>query len=444
MELIGPVDPGWPSALASTGLNVLRYVPNHAYLCRGPRAAFEAANRIAFVSSVVPLVPEMKPSPRVTEAGGTVWIIVQASASEADQMKQALGALPGVDIDQRTAAEVADVYLRLKARISAEGEENLRAHPLVVSLEPFAPRIPEDELAGLVIAGQYDDNGHPSGSYLQWLEDHALTGEGISIAIVDAGVQIDHPAFGDRARAGVGASLSWHGTFVAGHAAGNYLSDKDADGFIYGLGTAPAAEIFAQDNSRNATDICLETLTELDRDSIDAVIQNNSWGAGLKDPMDYGSLEAQYDGLVRNSSGDPSNPQPLTICFSSGNSGPSGLTRPKSAKNIIVTGNSEIYRPTVGLTDSDNINDVYQGDHGSSWGNCGDGRIRPDVVAPGEWTASAGYDTHPGETEYINDRLTWEEGHPELALKQQVPALSSRNGGKVIQVNYPLPRCCAL
>lgn len=410
VELIGPVDPAWPDAIASTGLAVLRYVPNHAYLCRGPRAAFEAAARLAMVEDIVPLTSDFKPGPRLTEAGATVWIVIQASEAEAGQVSATLDAFDGVEIDHRRRPEVADVYLRIKADVSAEGEQQLRTHPLVVAIEPYSPRTPEDELAGLVIAGQYDDSGHPAGSYLTWLEDHAMTGEGVSIGIVDSGVQVDHPAFGDRARAGAGAALSWHGTFVAGHAAGNYQDDKDPEGYIYGLGTAPAARILAQDNSRNPADICRETLGELDGDAVYAVVQNNSWGAGLKNPMDYGSLEAQYDALVRNAAGNAVGAKPLTICFSSGNSGPNGLTRPKAAKNIIVTGNSEIYRPTVGLTESDNIDEVYEGDHGSSWGNCGDGRIRPDVVAPGEWTAAAGYDTHPGEAEYINDRLTWGGG----------------------------------
>src|SRR6185369_11728143 len=98
-------------------------------------------------------------------------------------------------------------------------------------------------------------------------------------------------------------------------------------------------------------------------------IQNNSWGKETRSPMDYGSDEALYDALVRNADPQGSSARPLTVCFSSGNSGALGLTRPKAAKNVIVTGNSENYRPDVGHDESDDIREVYSGAHGSSFGN---------------------------------------------------------------------------
>ncbi len=165
--------------------------------------------------------------------------------------------------------------------------------------------------------------------------------------------------------------------------------------------------ILSQDKMQSATEVCRQTVVEAKNGP---AIQNNSWGKETRSPMDYGSDEALYDSLVRNA--DPDGPQalPLTICFSSGNSGALGLTRPKAAKNVIVTGNSESFRPDIGQAGSDDIREVYSGAHGSSYGNCGDGRIRPHVVAPGEWTASANYDCRTGEDEFISPLLTWGGG----------------------------------
>jgi subtilisin family serine protease len=111
------------------------------------------------------------------------------------------------------------------------------------------------------------------------------------------------------------------------------------------------------------------------------------------------------------------------ICFSSGNSGNNGLTRPKGAKNIITTGNFENYRPAdlfgCGENDADNINERYvrtcadSGTGASSIGNCGDGRVKPDVVAPGQWTASANSSVDgkpPGHSRYISAHCVYGGG----------------------------------
>lgn len=280
VELIGPLDPAWTKALREAGLNVLKHVPNHSFLCRGTGAAFAAAGALGFVGRVVPLTAEMKPGVRPTEAPGPVWIVALrgpgGTASDAAALRAELDALPGVELDARAAVEPADIYLRVKARIDARGQESLKAHPLVVAIEPFSPRVPEDELAGLVLAGRYDARGRPAGSYLVWLDEQGLDGAGVAIGIVDSGVKTDHPAFGGRARGGAGNGLGWHGTFVAGHAAGCLLDDKDPAGFIYGLGTAPAARIIAQDNAGSAVELARETLGEIGRDGTAAAVDRKS------------------------------------------------------------------------------------------------------------------------------------------------------------------------
>ncbi|MCV4872141.1 S8 family serine peptidase, partial [Escherichia coli] len=77
---------------------------------------------------------------------------------------------------------------------------------------------------------------------------------------------------------------------------------------------------------------------------------------------------------------------PLTIIFSAGNSGTSGLTRPKVAKNVISVAASENLRPTLpnsgGSTGAaDNLEQIPDF---SSRGLAADGRIKPDVTAPGD------------------------------------------------------------
>ena len=58
---------------------------------------------------------------------------------------------------------------RVRARVRFEGQTNLSRLPRVLSVEPFRNPVPEDEVAGLVIAGLYDASYRPLGSYVNWL-----------------------------------------------------------------------------------------------------------------------------------------------------------------------------------------------------------------------------------------------------------------------------------
>ncbi|MDZ7962157.1 MAG: S8 family serine peptidase [Aulosira sp. DedQUE10] len=411
VELIGPVAPEWLQTLRDLGIEPLQYHPENSYLCRGTVEAFRQAQEQSFVWRITPATDSTKPQTPVPETGEIpVWIVVQGTQAQAAEIIRELNALPDVEIYPEQEIEQIGFYLRLRGLVTAEGQSYLLLHRLVMAVEPYIAPKPEDEVAGLIIAGEYNASYQPQGSYLRWLEDHNLNGQGVTIGIVDNGVDVTHPAFSGRIADLGDGTKSWHGTFVAGHAAGCYLSEKDGNQFIYGLGMAPAANLLVQSNSRPAAILCRETVTQKAPNGVAGCIQNNSWGAGTRNPMDYSSQEAAYDQLVRNADPESNIPKPLTICFSSGNSGAAGLTRPKAAKNIIVTGNSENYRPDVGKDQSDNIQEVYSGPRASSYGNCGDSRIRPHIVAPGEWTASANYDSRSGQKEYISQQLTWGGG----------------------------------
>jgi peptidoglycan hydrolase-like protein with peptidoglycan-binding domain len=405
--LAGPTQPEWLERLRAAGVEPLRFQPRSAYLAKATGTAFDRAKELDFVVQVVTQTTDLKRAPAMRETGSTkVWIVIDASA-DVQRIVNRLSSIAGVKIEGNptTAAGMS----RLPAVIEGGALQEALAIPFVLGIEDRLPVRPEDEVAGLILAGSYDHQKRPTGLYLDWLQAHGLSGQGVTIGIVDDGVDETHEAFTGRITTRDNGR-AWHGTFVAGHAAGRYLTERDPNGFVYGLGTAPSAELISQDNSDAAADACRETVTTAGPGGAQGTIQNNSWGVGTTNPMDYRSLEASYDALVRNSTPGDATSRPLTVCFSAGNEGVNGLTRPKAAKNLIVTGNSEVYRPTVGGSESDNIDHLYTGAHGSSHGNCGDGRIRPHVVAPGEWTASANFDSRPGQVEFISAKLTWGGG----------------------------------
>jgi hypothetical protein len=416
VEFVAPPDPRWLASLRDLRVRLIAYQPDNSYLVRGRRsdlagvaAAVHTSEGGPAIRSVTELTSELKPAPKTLgEHGEDTVVVLAATADEHDRALAAVRAVPGVQLQPGAGNDVIDSQrVRVRARVGDPGLAALLELPQVLSVERFRTAVPEDEIAGLVIAGQLDTADRPSGSYDAWLTDHHVDGSGAVIGVVDGGVDVSHPAFAGRIRDLADGAKDWHATMVAGHAAGAYRAERDPGGFTYGLGTAPAASLLSQDRERAARELCAQTAAEA---GAAFAVQNNSWGRGSRDPMDYSSEEAVYDLLVRNAAGAGGPAAPLTVCFSSGNSGAQGLTRPKGAKNVIVTGNSENYRPDAGGVDSDDVRDVYTGSYPSSHGNCGDGRIRPHVVAPGEWTASANFDTALGQPDYVSPLIAWGGG----------------------------------
>src|SRR6185503_865506 len=100
-------------------------------------------------------------------------------------------------------------------------------------------------------------------------------------------------------------------------------------------------------------------------------------------------IDAEYDAVVRDADLNPLNgDQGFLSVFSAGNLGPMNLTVgwPATAKNVLSVGATENYR--LGVTDGcgitglegDNIDHILTI---SSRGPTADGRVKPDLVAPG-------------------------------------------------------------
>jgi hypothetical protein len=131
-----------------------------------------------------------------------------------------------------------------------------------------------------------------------------------------------------------------------------------------------------------------------------ARISNNSWGTDVNGDYDFDSQT--YDKLVRDAQSSVSGNQEMIFAFAAGNAGPctprksQGIDSPGSAKNVITVGASANVRSlstanggsgtsgsdACGETDSDaaSADDISCS---SSRGPCSDGRMKPDLVAPG-------------------------------------------------------------
>ena len=390
VQFIGPIKPEWLDALRGAGLEPLVYYHDYSYLVYGNAAQLAQAAAQPFVRGFLPFRAEftLPASVRALLVGGEevveVWLAIFTTSDVAATL-QTLQAM-GVEIVEQEPP--ADFYQRFHMRVPAAQLDALAAMPAIYAVEPYQARRAEDEVAAQIVAGNLNALRQPLAGYRAWLQTIGVDGSGVTIGINDEGIDGTHPAFAGRLNK-IYQPVSSHGTMVAGQAAANYVVAvapdtpevlTDPGGFLYGVGVAPGADLLDVHTPQQ----CVTTHGTAGGDV--GRILNNSWGLGEAAIMDYRSDERAWDLHVRNAAPPGQTPMPLIVCFSAGNSGARGLTRPKANKNSIVTGNFEAFRPTQFGAGADDIDSrVLQ----SSIGNCADGRVRPDVVAPGEHTASA-------------------------------------------------------
>lgn len=227
-----------------------------------------------------------------------------------------------------------------------------------------------------------------------------ITGRGQLVAVADSGLDTGtvaglHPDFRGRVKALEavydGASTrdaTGHGTHVAGTVAGSGA----ASGGKY-RGMAPGAELYIQ----SIMDAGGDPVTPVDLRQLfapaykaGARIHLNSWGGQSNN---YLSSSAQVDEFVRE------HPDFLVL-FGAGNSGPDrGTVSPEAnSKNALVVGAVENPRPGLGR-DADDPGQVAGL---SSRGPAGDGRIKPELVAPG--TAVISTASTQSEDDYALDK----------------------------------------
>lgn len=163
------------------------------------------------------------------------------------------------------------------------------------------------------------------------------------------------------------ADPAGHGTHIAGILAG---TGAGSDGRHRGI--APGASIYFQAiTNQNGEPDPPADLTALFRPAYSAGVRVHvdGWGGGTNN---YAAAAAQIDRFCFN------NPDFLPV-FGAGNDGPGSgtLTSEANSKNALVVGASENPRPLFGCTGPEAVARL------SSRGPAGDGRLKPDLVAPG-------------------------------------------------------------
>jgi len=441
VQFEGPVLESWKTDLTAAGVDILDYVPDFAFKVRMTPPQAAQVRRLASVVWVGLFHPAYKLGPHVTRNGArpyTVRIELGADAAAAQAAIAATGAL----IQNRDGL--------LLAVIATSAQLDAIAHVLdVASVENLLLRKKNNEYGGGAIMGATVANSHGFDGSTQTVAvaDTGLGNGTAATAFIDipsgriTGI-FNWPGaaggcFSSITNDGAADVDSGHGT----HTTTSILGAGGPSG--EGRGTAPAAHLIFQavENWATISNFCKAFyglsdgyyLVGLPSDirqlflqgyNSGARIHSNSWGSDAAGSYTSDSLNA--DEFVWSH-------RDMAITFSAGNAGVDGnsdgiidagsIGSPATAKNVISVGASENDRagqwscdtgltytncaaqggqntlftygagwpldyPANPLKDDPSAGNADQMAAFSSRGPADDGRIKPDVVAPGTWVLS--------------------------------------------------------
>lgn len=421
-------DPAWRDPLRAQRVRLLRYVPDDAFVARFDNVRLAAVRALPFVHWVCEYRAEHKIHASLRETAGAPPAGLRAAASErevsvllspdatAQEIVQAQQFFSSVA--QQSESRFGAI---LRGRVRAGRVVDLARSPQVLWIEPWSRVRLFDAVATGIVAGNAVSN-RPVPHLL------GFTGTGVKVAVADSGLCLGttndlHPDFVGRVTNFFfygsltdAADRHGHGTHVTGIVAGDGAAgETDENGWLYGLGVAPRAGVVVQRIFNELGQLEAPSNEQLTRDAVQAgaEIGSNSWGTDSQGQYDLNAQE--FDALVRDADASTPGEQPYVIEFSAGNAGPARQTigSPAVAKNVIATGASQSSR-TDGLVHNGGPEAMA---NFSSRGPCEDGRIKPDLVAPGTWIASARSPLAPDfnawariSDEYIYDGGTSQSG----------------------------------
>ncbi len=403
------------------GLELSAYVPDRGWVARVRRleATNQAAARAWATSSLTffrPFDPSLRIDPRLFEpcdCDAVPFYMYPAPGIDPEQLLEELttAGFEGLGVFRHgafpyLAGAMDDVSLRRLADVAG-------AHPDV----QFMTRGAGARLMNIASAKTLQSGSHTGPLPIF---AHGVYGSNQVIAVCDTGLDVDHCFFRDgldtlpptNRLGGTNVNLSlrkviaadflyagdnpsvsthWdndgHGTRVSGHALGSNLSSPLATNANNGM--APGAKLIIQDGGFTVADNCSDLvglgcpvtnfLPALQQAwAQGARIHNNSWGdnenATLGARNLYSQCSRELDAMTW------SNKNFLVVCAAGNDTSNDQVSSPSTAKNGLSVA------ATVGGSGQDSIASF------SSRGWTADGRIKPDLAAPGQSVTSSSSD----------------------------------------------------
>ncbi|WP_293758250.1 S8 family serine peptidase [Vallitalea sp.] len=384
----GPIDEYMKNDITKLGVELIEYIPNFAFLSRIKSNTISDVSLLPYVNKIVSYQPEYKINPVLKDKKRITRLITPEELTEEISVK----------IFTFDDSSILDAYIKEFGGTkigSTENEVIVKLNPN--SLEKFASLNSVKYIEPVIEYELFNDKAR---DYMgvNSINNLGHKGNGQVVAVCDTGIDTGvnnsgmHSDFQGRIDSifplgrATADDIHGHGTHVAGSVLGDGTS---SNGQIKGI--APQAHLVFQSvlDSNGGLGGLPDDLNSLfqQAENEGAHIHTNSWGA---------PVNGQYTGSSQDVDEYVWNNKDMIILFAAGNEGDgysgtayNSIGSPGTAKNCITVGATENYRPNMPNTKwgniGDNPNEIAPF---SSRGNCDDGRIKPDIVAPGTWILS--------------------------------------------------------
>ncbi|MGZ6359009.1 MAG: S8 family serine peptidase, partial [Bdellovibrionota bacterium] len=421
----GAVHESEKAAVSALGLQILNYFPDDAFLVKGDSSAARAAEKLGFVRVVMPYVGTLKMERQVK----AVSIVAAQSQPLSVQLT------PGADRAAVAALLQNPVFVNdtlvIGTALDGTTSYKLASRDDVIWIERYLPLRSMDMKLGAAVtpSGAPTATGYESGVKVLNVDSFyakGMTGQGQVVAVADTGldtgdVNTMSADFQGQLKIGLAMGLgghSWgdpemHGTHVSGSILGN---GRNSNNLIRG-GAYGAQLVMMGMWSDIMNNIMPPTLDKLYQAGYDngARIQSNSWGS----PNSMG----RYDNWAQLTDTWLFNHPEYLAMFAAGNDGADlngdgvidegSVGSPGTAKNVLTVGASKNLLLEGGIQKvmkdlrngttkwaaepiaSSKLSEDQNGLAAfSSRGPTADGRLKPEIVAPGTNIVSV-RDKHP-------------------------------------------------
>ncbi len=405
LQFMGPIIDAWKSDAEAAGAELLEYIPDFAFIIRADKSAEPKLRTLSSVRWLGDYAPAYRISKKLKTDSEDDVVIRLFPGVDPKAVRDRVAKAGGVIEDGGTR--------KVRAKLHGKRLLEISRTPGVVWIEPRPNYVLSNSMArGIIGANTVSQSlGIYGAGQIVAIADTGLdTGSTATLSADFAGRLIKAYALG-RTSPADWSDTNGHGTHVAGSILGNGslsgsvpLSQNYASSFA---GVAPEASLVFQsllDSSdglgglpSNLNDLFLSPYND------GARVHSNSWGDNET------SLAGNYTIDSREVDQFVFANKDMVICFAAGNTGTDqnpadgfvdqgSIEPPGTAKNCIAVGASEGnttngYQGTWGAQNwglttspisSDKMSNNPLGMAGfSSRGPTDDGRIKPDIVAPG-------------------------------------------------------------
>ncbi|WP_342304515.1 PGF-pre-PGF domain-containing protein [Methanolobus sp. ZRKC5] len=409
VQFTGPVQEIWKQNIKSRGATIHNYIPNNAFVFSMSKDVKAQVYTLDFVKWIGDYKPSYKYEPKLTYTSS-----IQTASTKVDTENTYHVLLFSTKDNERIKSSIESIGgkilscsgTKLRIQVSADRLPDIAAINGVSWIVKYVqPNIYNDVAADIInVDTVHETYGLNGSEQIVAISDTGLD-TGVNNSSMHADLRGRILSIIDTSNDGSAADQAGHGTHVAGSVLGNgSLSEGNYSGM------APEAKLVFQAIG-NSSDYLFppNDLNDLFQEAytLGARIHTNSWGSNVNG--EYTDYSQDVDQFVWD------HPDML-ILFASGNSGvdsnedgvidEDSIGSPASAKNCLAVGASESERgntfgiaPYLSWTVWDRyplnpIRDDFMATNSgglaafSSRGPTDDGRIKPDVVAPGTFIAS--------------------------------------------------------